>query len=515
MTRPATGRFTGDVPKAHPDLRLGSAAFGAWTGVLAGGLLPPELCLPIAGCLLLIAVVLRRSTVLATGLVLLSGGLFVAGAARMPLNHGPAKELARQGVSAHVELAVSTDPQTLAPKPHLPPEVLIPARLREIETRDGRWTSNLPVLVIAPASSWKALLPSSRVSATVTFRPSQRGDVAAVLITHRGPVTIRGPSVLQRWAGRIRAGLRVASAGLPRSERGLLPGLVVGDTSLMPAADTADFQKAGLTHLTAVSGANLAVVVAAVFGLLRWTSLNIRWRAIVTAAALVGFVVLVRPTPSVLRAAGMGLLALAAIGLGRERALLPALLATLAALALFAPSLATSAGFALSVLATLALLVLAPGWTAALRARLPPWLGPIAPALSTPLAAQLACMPVIAAISGRVSLAAVPANLFALPAVPVTTILGLLAAGASLVSPGLARTLCELAGWGCHWLVLVAHAAAHLPLATVAAPSGPLGLVSVTAVSVALVAAVRSRFGRRTLLFTAVILAGARLAGVR
>ena len=161
--------------------------------------------------------------------------------------------------------------------------------------------------------------------------------------------------------------MRRAAARLPRAERGLLPGLVVGDTSAMPAAETADFQRSGLTHLTAVSGANLAVVVAAVFWLLRWTALSIRGRAFVTAAALVGFVVLARPTPSVLRAAGMGLLALAAIALGRPRALLPALLATSTALVLFAPTLATSAGFALSVLATLALLVLAPGWTAALR----------------------------------------------------------------------------------------------------------------------------------------------------
>ena len=73
-------------------------------------------------------------------------------------------------------------------------------------------------------------------------------------------------------------------------------------------------------------------------------------------------------------------------------------------------------------------------------------------------------MPVIAAISGTVSLAAVPANLLALPAVPFTTVLGLLAAVVSLVSPGMAGVLCTVAGAGCHWLVLVARTAAHLPL---------------------------------------------------
>jgi competence protein ComEC len=269
------------------------------------------------------------------------------------------------------------------------------------------------------------------------------------------------------------------------------------------------------THLTAVSGANLAVVVAAIFWLLRWTPLNIRGRACTTAVALIGFVLLARPTPSVLRAAGMGLLALAAIALGRPRAVLPALLATSTALLLFSPALATTPGFALSVLATLALLVLAPGWTAALRQRLKPAYAPLAPALTTPLAAQLACMPVIAAISGTVSLAAVPANLLALPAVPVTTVLGLLAAVVSQVSPDAAGVLCSVAGIGCRWLVIVARTAAHLPLATISVPSGPVGMVGVTAASAVLVAAVRTRSGRRTLVFAGVILAGARLSGRR
>jgi competence protein ComEC len=515
MNRLIGTRESGDAPKAPPDLRLGPAAFGAWAGALVGELLSPAVCWPTAGCLLALAVAARRNAAFGTGLALLAAGLFVASLGRATLSRGPIADLARQGSAAHVELTVSTDPQPLPAVPHLPPEIEVQARLRVVEVAGRRWSADLPVLVLAPASSWRSLLPSTRVSAAAVFHVPQGRDVAALLVIHHGPVMIRGPSTLQRWAGRIRAGLRKAAARLPRSERGLLPGLVVGDTSLMPATDTADFRRAGLTHLTAVSGANLAVVVAAVFGLLRWTPLSIRMRAAVTAVALIGFALLARPTPSVLRAAGMGLLALAAIALGRPRALLPALLATLTALALFEPALAISPGFALSVLATLALLLLAPGWTAALRERLPPRLAPLAPAVTAPLAAQLACMPVIAAISGTVSLAAVPANLLALPVVPFTTILGLLAAIVSLVSPSIAGVLCTVAGAGCHWLIFIARTAAHLPLATVTAPSGALGLAGVTVLSAALVAAVRTRGGRRTLLFTAVILAAARLSGRR
>jgi competence protein ComEC len=503
------------APKPLPDLRLCGAAVGAWSGAIAGRLLTPLACWAVVACLLSLAVLRRRSPALAVGLGFVAAGMFVASVGRASLSHGPVFELAKRGGAAHVELTVSSDPQALPRKPHLPPEVALRGRLRVLDTAKARWRSDLPIVVIAPAASWKSLLPSTRVAADAALQSARGGDVAALLVVHRAPAMIRGPSALQRLAGKIRAGLRRAASRLPASERGLLPGLVVGDTSAMPEADTADFQRAGLTHLTAVSGANLAIVVAAVFGLLRWTPLSIRGRAWVTAGALVGFVLLARPTPSVLRAAGMGLLALAAIGLGRQRALLPALLATSTALVLFSPALATTAGFALSVLATLALLVLAPGWTAALRQRLPPAMAPLAPALTTPLAAQLACMPVIAAISGTVSLAAVPANLLALPAVPLTTVLGLLAAVVSQVSPGVAGVLCAIAGVGCHWLVLVAHTAAHVPLATVTVPSGPAGLVGVTAASAVLVAAVRSRFGRRTLLFAVVILAGARLTGRR
>jgi competence protein ComEC len=225
-------------------------------------------------------------------------------------------------------------------------------------------------------------------------------------------------------------------------------------------------------------------------------------------------VVLARPSPSVVRAAAMGLLALAAIGIGRPRALLPALLGTVTALALFDPTLAARPGFALSVVATLALLVLAPGWVEPIRGWLPERLRGLAPAIAAPLAAQAACTPIIAAISGAVSLVAVPANLLALPAVPITTILGLLAAVVSLVSPGLAAALCQLAGVPCRWLIAVAHTFARLPTANLVAPSGAFGLLGVTALTVVVVAAARRRAGRRILALSVLIMTIVSLAGV-
>ncbi|MCW2545703.1 MAG: internalization-related competence protein ComEC/Rec2 [Mycobacterium sp.] len=507
------------APKPPPDLRLLAAAIGSWIGALAGSRVPLVACWSIVAVGLVGAWVSgwrggvsRR--VLAVGLVVLACGVSVAAIGRESRRTGPVADLARRSGVAHVEMTLSGDPQPLPLQAHLPPSVIVSAKVRLLDAGGQRWAVNQPVLVIAPAASWGRLLPSTRVAASVDLRPPEGNDIAALIIVRTKATLIRGPTTLQRWAGRLRAGLRKASGGLPKAERGLLPGLVVGDVSEMPASVTADFRAAGLTHLTAVSGANLAVVVAAVFGLLRWTPLGIRLRALASAVVLLGFVVLARPSPSVVRAAAMGLLALAAIGLGRPRALLPALLGTVTALALFDPTLAARPGFALSVLATLALLVLAPGWVEPIRGWLPERLQGLAPAIAAPLAAQAACAPIIAAISGAVSLAAVPANLLALPAVPITTIFGLLAAIVSLVSPWLAAALCQIAGVPCRWLIAVAHTCAHLPTANLTAPSGMPGLLCVAVLTGSVVAAARRRGGRRTLALTVVILMSAALAGM-
>jgi competence protein ComEC len=506
------------APKAPADLRLLGTAAGSWVGALAGGWAPLVICWSFVAVGLVAAGlsgwrgVARRA--LAIGFIMLACGIAVAAVGREARRSGPVAQLARHSGVAQVELTLSDDPRPLPITPHVPPSVLVTARVRKLDAGGRRWVLDQPVLVIAPAASWSRFLPSTRVSASVDLRPAQGDDVAALLIVHTKATVIRGPTTLQRWAGRLRTGLRKACSGLPKAERGLLPGLVVGDTAQMPEDVIADFRAAGLTHLTAVSGANLAVVVAAVFGLLRWTPLGIRMRALSSAIVLLGFVVLARPSPSVLRAAAMGLLALAAIGLGRPKALLPALLATVTALALFDPTLAARPGFALSVLATLALLVLAPGWVPPIRAWLPERFKSLAPAIAAPLAAQAACAPVIAAISGAVSLAAVPANLLALPAVPITTVFGLVAAVVSLVSPWLAAALCQVAGVPCRWLIFVAHTCAHLPTANLIAPSGAWGVVSVGVLTGAVVAAARRRAGRRTIALTVLILAAAAGSGL-
>ena len=117
-------------------------------------------------------------------------------------------------------------------------------------------------------------------------------------------------------------------------------------------------------------------------------------------------------------------------------------------------------GFALSVLATGGLLLLAPRWRDGLRRRgVPPGL---AEALAVPAAAQLACGPVVAGISGTVSLVAVPANLLAVPAIAPATVLGVLAAVMSPIWPAGAEFVAWLASWPAWWLVVIARQGARL-----------------------------------------------------
>ncbi|MDQ1631534.1 MAG: competence protein ComEC, partial [Frankiaceae bacterium] len=164
------------------------------------------------------------------------------------------------------------------------------------------------------------------------------------------------------------------------------------------------------------------------------------------------------------------------------------------------PDLALAAGFLLSVVATGALLLLAPAWAEAFETRLPRW---AAQALAIPLAAQVAVTPIVVVLSGTISLAAVPANLLAAPAVPVATVFGVIAACVSPVSPQLASLAAHLAGWPCVWIAGVAHRFARIPGGSIGWPHSIVGAALALVAVVVLVAAIHRRRSRR--LLTAVV----------
>ncbi|MFJ3302263.1 ComEC/Rec2 family competence protein [Streptomyces sp. NPDC086549] len=482
---------------------------------------------------------------LAAVLLCIAAAAVSAGLHGADLRRGPVPVLARQYADVTAEVELGSDPRLSRPRvsgDHVAPvAVLIHAEVRRVEEADGTAVeTRTPVLMIvdgdvpapvraagggsvgAPVrppederdrvprlpsarpsgrSAWLGLLPTTRLRVRARLAPATAGGdrTAAVLrVTARQvPEIVGEPSGPQRLAGRLRAGLREATDGLPADARALLPGLVVGDTSrITPELDQA-FKETDLAHTLAVSGSNLTVLLALLIGppglaqlverrgLAPRLGISLRTTALLAVALTIGFVVVCRPDPSVLRAAACGAVALLALATGRRRSLIPALAAAVLLLVLYDPWLARSYGFLLSVLATGALLVLAPGWSAGLRRRRVP--GRVAEALAAAAAAQAVCAPVIAVLSARVSLVAVPCNLLAEAAVAPATVLGFGALASAPVAIPAAKALAWCASWPAGWITGVARAGAALPGGGVDWPGSWAGALLLAAVTVVLV----------------------------
>ena len=407
--------------------------------------------------------------------------------------------------TAQLRVQISDDPKLLTSSiPGAPPQVLLRAELRGA---DGFRTLRGAVVLLAPARDWAGLLPGQEVTLSGQLGPSQRADLTVATVRVRGAPTLIGePPRVQRAAGFLRAHLHDASARVLSGEPGaLLPGLVVGDTSALSTELKADFKAAGLTHLTAVSGTNITIVCGAVLLLVRFAGAGPRTCAALAAVALVGFVILARPSPSVLRAAVMGAIALLALITGRRKQAVPALCGAVILLLLLSPQLAVDAGFALSVLATGGLVLLAPGWVHAMRIRGVP--AGVAELLAVPLAAHAVTAPVIAGLSAQLSLVAVLANILAAPAVGLATVLGVLATVALPVWPAAGELALRLAGPEVWWLVQVAHRCAGIPSAAVVVPGGVPGALGMAGATVLVLILARSP-AVRALVLAAVVGAG-------
>nr|WP_239130504.1 ComEC/Rec2 family competence protein [Actinoplanes nipponensis] len=433
----------------------------------------------------------------------------LATAARVSVRDaGPLVALVHAGATVRADLVVRDDPRALRGSPGLPPTYLVAVELTAVHPQDGPdLRLSVRALVLGSGPEWRSLLPGQRASVTGRLAPPRGGDLRAAVLSVKDPPRLHGqPSWAQRAAGDLRDGLQRACAPLPDDVGGLLPGLVVGDTSRLDEALEEDFRATGMTHLNAVSGANVAIILGVVVFAVRWTRAGPLLTAVLCAVALVGFVILARPSPSVVRAAAMGAIGLVGLAAGRPRAALPALAAGVAVLIVVDPELAGDVGFALSVLATGGLLLLAPKWRDALRRR--GWPLPAAEALAVPAAAQVACGPVVAGVSGSVSLVAVPANLLVVPAIAPATLFGVSAAVLSPVWSSGAEFAAWWGQWPARWLVLVATYGARVPAGTLPWPGGVLGAVLLAAVTVALLVAVRRPLVRR---LVAVVSLGAML----
>nr|WP_296068112.1 ComEC/Rec2 family competence protein [uncultured Actinoplanes sp.] len=498
---------------AGPDLRLAGFAVAIWLSSLAGLFLPARAgFLAGAGAGLLAVVVVRIVRrvrirwVAVAALLGVGAGAVVTGARVGVRDAEPLASLVRDGRGVRVEAVVRDDPRAVSGSPGKPVTYLVAVDLRRIQADDeAPLRLSVRALVLGGDRAWRALLPGQRVEAEGKLLTPRGGDLqAAVVSVRRAPTLVGRPPWGQRAAGVLRTGLQRACEPLPDDAGGLLPGLIVGDTSRLDPALEEDFRTTGMTHLTAVSGSNCAIVLGVVLFAVRRTRAGPVVMALVCAAALAGFVILARPSPSVIRAAAMGAIGLIGLASGRPRAALPALGAGVAALLLMDSELAADVGFALSVLATAGLLLLAPVWRDALRRR--GWPPGVAEALAVPAAAQVVCGPVVAGLSGAISLVAVPANLLVVPAIAPATLLGVGAAVLSPIWTAGAEFLAWLGYWPAKWLVLVATYGARVPAGAVPWPGGVLGALLLAIITVALLVAARRPIVRK--LVAIVALAG-------
>lgn len=258
--------------------------------------------------------------------------------------------------------------------------------------------------------------------------------------------------------------------------RSLYLGLVIGDDRAQTLGQRLRFRAAGLTHLLAVSGQNVAFVLAVARPLLQ--AFGYRGRFVGLLAVLVVFAMITRLEPSVLRATATASIAAWAAMTSRERSGLKILALAVVGLIGVDPFLVDSVAFQLSVAASLGILVLQP----LIEHRLP---GPrwLAEPLATTLAAQIGVSPVLALYFGPISLASIPANLLAGWAAALIMTIGLTVGLLAGLLPGPVATILQLPAvallW---WIEAVAGVFATAPVPRF----GPVSVVGLVMVAVAL-----------------------------
>lgn len=362
--------------------------------------------------------------------------------------------------------------------------------------------SRLSALVLGN-EDWYDLPMGAVVRVRATPRPGEAGDARAVVLGSDAAVRLEAPADgVLGTVGSLRAGLAdvvgapTTASGRwhwPEGARELVSGVALGDDHALPADVRSDMRVVSMTHLTAVSGQHVAIVLGLIMSGLG--VLPRRCRAAAGVVVLAALVALVRPGGSVLRAAAMGGVLLAGVAAGRRSASFPALCAAVTVLLLIDPWQARSYGFALSVVATAGILLGSEPVRAALTRRLPRWL---AGALAVPLVAQAACGPVLVLLQPQVSTWAVPANVLAAPLVPLATVAGLLAALLAPWWPALAAVVAWPATAACAWLVGVAGFFGSLPGANPGWPGGAAGALALAGLEAA-GAVLASRRGRARL----------------
>lgn len=375
----------------------------------------------------------------------------------------------------------------------------------------------------------RVIYPGMKVTAlgTVEFNGSTAKLSGATIFPMPAPAYGTGSNAVTRTAAEpylstLKEQLRTRALDtLGTESAALVLGTAYGDDSLMSSTAREEYKLSGLSHITAVSGANIAIVFLGAYRLVlavrpyrfasayllfrswmqrlrgrgaarsrrpayprnpaqpqqptppnahalpplvhRLSTLAIPHRVMVLCgvAAVLAYAMLLDSEGSVIRSLAMGLLGAYAMLRGSGRQSLAALQTTVLMCLLTAPHLAVDMGFVLSVTATSALILLGPPLIRLLMRIMPVF---CAEMLAAPIVASLWCTPLILAMSGKVPLYSVPANLVAAPLAPLSMLAGLVALGFMLLGlPTLADVCLRAGGLAAQGIEWAAHTAAHAP----------------------------------------------------
>jgi competence protein ComEC len=468
-----------------------ATAAAAWVGAGAGVLVSAAgavstvavVCAIVAGAVIVVAAL--SAPVRATVAPVLLVGVCAAGVGALrvaPLVAGEVPSAAADGAYVTATVTLTGDPASRSGRVHgsaRGQDKVVAAATLNSWRRGGLTHSSALPIRLSWSTARSDLPPGTVLHVSGRLLPGDPTRRSAAFLVADEVAAAETAPAIQQAALSVRMSLRHSTSVASGDGGSLLPGLVLGDTAGVSDELAQAMRDAGLSHLTAVSGGNVAITLAMVWWVARRCGLRRRGLLVVGALVLPAYVVLVRPDPSVVRAAvmaGIGLVAL--VGGFRSRGL-PTLALAVTALLLVDPFLCLSLGFALSVVATAGLVTLGRRWTRASRVRL---LRTVLAAWAAAAAASLATAPLVAGIGGGVPLLSIPANLLAAPAVAPAGIVGLVAALVGLVAPLPGQWLAALASLPAAWIAGIARRVQDVPGSVAPWPQGLGGALLLTLV---------------------------------
>ncbi|GAA1822326.1 ComEC/Rec2 family competence protein [Nesterenkonia flava] len=326
-----------------------------------------------------------------------------------------------------------------------------------------------------------ALRPGHRYRGRMNTQATEAGDSATAVLHPWGdeeivPLPADRLSAVMDVFSDLRASTVQAAQSTVGDAPAVLPGVILGDRTQMSTDLKKAIYDSGLSHLTVVSGTHCGLLMGALLMLLRLLRAP-RWSTLPTLiGALILFVLLVQPAPSVIRAAVMGSIGALAVFAGRGRASSALLCTTVVVLLIGNPWYITQPAFQLSVCATAGIVLVGHRLRQVLQRVMP---GIVAAPLALAASAQVFVTPVLLPLVEGINTYSVPANLVAAPLLPFATVPGTLAAVLSAAVPPLAGGLLWIAGWPAAGIGAIARATDALPQTVAPWPQGSVGMVLV------------------------------------